>query len=81
MAIRCAKCGTVNPDRAASCKSCGKAFYFPRMDSNRPPVKIATRKCSSCGAPAQYDADYCPECGAKYPTRGKREAPSLLHQE
>ncbi|MDH4122685.1 MAG: zinc ribbon domain-containing protein [Thermoplasmata archaeon] len=66
MTIRCAKCGTDNPARSASCRNCGKSFYYPGLSSSDVPKKIAIKRCRRCGGSGDPDDSFCPACGERY---------------
>ncbi len=58
--VRCAGCGTLNPESAKFCASCGAAMAPPA-----PPqaAAAATVACPACGTANAVGAKFCANCG------------------
>ena len=57
--VRCGKCGTLNPEAAKFCSSCGQSLEAAAA----PPVG-AVVSCSNCGTQNAATAKFCSSCGA-----------------
>ncbi len=62
MAMKCASCGTANPEGYLICNKCGSL-----LDSVAPSQgSSGSRNCVSCGRAIQFEANVCPYCGHDY---------------
>jgi membrane protease subunit (stomatin/prohibitin family) len=55
--VRCASCGTLNPESARFCGTCGHPLAAP------PPVP-----CAKCGKLIPLGTRFCPDCGTEQPS-------------
>ena len=77
--VRCAECGTLNPESAKFCASCGEALT---AQSEAPATGVAgpscgtqnapgAKFCSNCGTSLAPATVACPQCGTQSPAGTK----------
>jgi membrane protease subunit (stomatin/prohibitin family) len=60
--IRCSQCGTLNPETAKFCGSCGAQLGAPQPQPQPQPAGVA---CPSCGTQNAPGARFCSNCGTQ----------------
>jgi membrane protease subunit (stomatin/prohibitin family) len=61
--VRCAKCGSLNPETAKFCGSCGQSLSGPQAQPTQPHAQGVA--CSQCGFQNAAEAKFCSNCGTQ----------------
>ena len=67
--MKCAACGTVNPEGMKFCGACGR----PLGASEAVVTPVRERHCVGCGRVIQWDCNVCQYCGHDYRAKPKEE--------